>query len=490
MQTSTQFATVPLILGFWLSAFPLIGQGFPPTPQNQPASPPVQNGPTAHTNFEVESLEMQTQQMKLDTPLEDVTVGSRARSGLQMIEMPSDQVATSSDVLARFAIATGESLPKGAKLNAHTDFKLAGRGAVPSPFPIAAIGAVVTNTPKELISRYGLQGTAGSGLIFIVDAYAYPTAEADLARFSSQYQLPTCLVANGCLTIVKVNPSATLPDTDPRVAPDSCGWSIESAIDLQWAHAINPTAKLVLVEAVSKGADDLFAAVDLASKLAANAGGGVVSMSWSFDEVADETKYDQSFQHDKVLYFAASGDEGGVVEYPAASPFVISVGGTQVTRDASHKILSEVVWPFTGSGFSSAELRPPFQNSPLENIDGTTGRVTPDISGPAGIDRQLDNGSPLYVGTLCSPNIAGWYAAGGTSLATPILAAAATLSFPKGADTAVVLQNIYSERANTGAIEDVTFGRAGNNFAKPGFDPASGVGVPTSTKFALPRQTP
>jgi subtilase family serine protease len=490
MRWSSGFASISLLLSASVSVFSLSGQEIPPAVNNQPSQSPSHQSPTAHTNFEIESLGMQTQEMKLETPLEQITVGNKAVSGIQILDLPSDQATSSSDIMARFAIATGVPLPKGAKLVAHTDFKVAGRGAAPSPTPIAAIGSVVTNTPAELISRYGLRGATGIGLIVIVDAYAYPTAEDDLSRFSTQYGLPPCSVTNGCLTILKVDPSNTLPDNDPRVAPDSCGWSIESAIDLQWAHAIAPMAKLILVEASSRQADDLFAGVDLASKQAESAGGGIVSLSWSFDEVADETKYDLSFQHQNVLYFAASGDQGGVVQFPAASPFVIAVGGSQVTRGTDHKVISEVVWPFTGGGFSIPEMRPPFQNPPLENIDGTTGRVTPDISGPAGIDRQLDNGSPLYVGTLCSPNVPGWYAAGGTSLATPILAAAASLSFPHGANTAVLLQNIYSQRVNTSAVKDITFGRAGNNFAKPGFDPATGVGVPSSLKFDLPRSTP
>jgi len=246
----------------------------------------------------------------------------------------------------------------------------------------------------------------------------------------------------------------------------------------------------VLVEAATSSADDLFQAVKSASAVAESGGGGIVSLSWSFAEVDYEAKYDTFFQHDTVLYFGASGDQGGVVEYPAASPFVISVGGTKVTRDSNNKIQSEVGWDYSGGGFSVPELRPTFQNSPLENIDGTTGRVTPDIAGPAGIDRSLDNGSPMYAGTTCTPNPPGWYAVGGTSLATPIIAAAASLDFPHGAKTETILGNIYAERKNIFAIKDITFGRAGNNFVRTGYDAVTGVGVPTSLQFALPPSVP
>ena len=111
--------------------------------------------------------------------------------------------------------------------------------------------------------------------------------------------------------------------------------------------------------------------------------------------------------------------------------------------------------------------------------------MTPDIAGPAGIDLKLDNGSPLYAGTICGSNGPGWYAVGGTSLATPIIAAAANLSFPNGGKTSALLENIYAERKAPGAVRDITFGRAGNNFAKQYYDAVTGVGVPASLQFAL-----
>jgi hypothetical protein len=456
--------------------------------QTSPSAPPaLQQSPKAHTNFQIEPLGQQTQEMKLESPLEDIKLDHKTPvPGLRMISLPSDQVGSSADVFARFAIATGNPLPQGAKLIAHTNVKLAGK-ASPSPDPIK-ISTILNNTPSEIEDRYGLRGTGNGGLVVLVDAYDYRTAESDLARFSLQFKLPQCTIASGCLTIKKVDPVRTLPDTDPRVS--DCGWSIESALDLQWAHAISPRSKLILVEAATSSADDLFQAVKTASAVAESAGGGVVSLSWSFAEVEDEAKYDILFQHDTVLYLAASGDQGGVVEYPAASPFVISVGGTKVTRDSNNKVLSEVGWDYSGGGFSIPEIRPPFQNPPLENVDGTTGRVTPDIAGPAGIDRLLDNGSPMYAGTTCNGAPPGWYAVGGTSLATPIIAAAASLDFPRGGKTETVLGNIYAERKIAVAIRDITFGRAGNNFVKTGYDAVTGVGVPASLQFALPPSGP
>lgn len=454
----------------------------------QPPQTPQSDTPKAHVNVESFPIN-QTQEMSLQVPLPQVRLKSdRGASTLQMISLPSDQPASSSDIIARFALATGSPLPEGAKLIAHTDVKLLGKVGTPSPIPLSALGNDFPHgngTPNDIITRYNLRGGNSTGaLIIIVDAYRYPTAESDLAQFSQQYDLPSCSVESGCLTIKLVDPARTLPDTDPRVS--DCGWSVESALDLQWAHAIARNAHLVLVEAASSDVKDLFAAIDTATLIAEQAGGGIVSLSWSIKEFDGEAAYDQHFiSHDHVLYFGASGDQGGVVEYPAASPFVIAVGGTMVARDQTNAIVSEVGWDLSGGGTSGKELRPSLQNI-LENISSTTGRAAPDIAGPAGIDRNLDNGSPLFAGTVCSQKVAGWYAVGGTSLATPIIAAAAALSLPKGASTAALLANIYAQRKNPANVKDIVSGQAGSNFAKQWYDTVTGVGVPASINFVLP----
>ena len=46
------------------------------------------------------------------------------------------------------------------------------------------------------------------------------------------------------------------------------------ALDIEWAHAMAPGAKIVLVEAASSSFSDLFKAVDVATSLVKAAGGG------------------------------------------------------------------------------------------------------------------------------------------------------------------------------------------------------------------------
>src|SRR5712692_3442124 len=127
-------------------------------------------------------------------------------------------------------------------------------------------------TPASIRSVYNIPSTGGSGIIAIVDAYDYPTAENDLNVFSSTFGLPPCTTANGCFQ--KVFAAGRKPRTN-------CGWAQEAALDIEWAHAMAPNAKIVLVEAASNRFSDLFQAVDVASNIVSQNGGvGEVSMSW------------------------------------------------------------------------------------------------------------------------------------------------------------------------------------------------------------------
>ncbi len=98
------------------------------------------------------------------------------------------------------------------------------------------------------------------------------------------------------------------------------------------AHSIAPAANLLLVEANSSSLADLLKAVDTA---ASYPGVSVVSMSWGSSEFSSESSYDSHFTtpagHPGVTFVASSGDSGGVVEWPAASPKVLSVGGTTLS---------------------------------------------------------------------------------------------------------------------------------------------------------------
>ncbi len=313
----------------------------------------------------------------------------------------------------------------------------------------------------------------GGGMIAIVDAYDYPTAENDLNIFSSQFGLPPCTTANGCFQ--KVYASGTKPAAN-------CGWGQEAALDIEWAHAMAPNAKIVLVEAASNNFADLLFAVDQASAIVqavvqASGVNGQVSMSWGGSEFSSEASNDSHFNPSSggVVYFAASGDSGGKTIWPGVSPNVVSAGGTTINRDSSGNYLSETAWSGSGGGKSTYESRPGFQNS-IQDAVGTH-RGAPDIS----FDANPNSGVFVYDSTSCQ-GLSGWLIFGGTSVASPALAGITNLAGSFASSSAAELGTIYSV-CDSGAstcsspnFRDITAGTAGNFTAKQGWDFVTGIG--------------
>src|SRR6266702_5826893 len=201
-------------------------------------------------------------------------------------------------------------------------------------------------SPATIKSVYGFltSGTAGAGkTIAIVDAYDDPSAETDLGVFSSQYGLPGCTTANGCFAKVNQSGGTSYPRKD-------AGWALEISLDVQWAHAIAPGAKILLVEASSNSFANLLAAEDYAKTHAE-----YVSNSWGASEFSGESAYDGHFAQTGVSFFVSSGDAGLPAEYPSASPNVISVGGTTLTFGPTGALASETGWSSSGGGCSSYE---------------------------------------------------------------------------------------------------------------------------------------
>src|SRR5437773_8082956 len=190
--------------------------------------------------------------------------------------------------------------PEDRGLRAHTNHLILLRPDLTGTAPSG-------ETPTSIRAVYKMPSTGGAGVIAIVDAFHYPTAENDLGVFSAKFKLPACTKANGCFR--QVFASGTQPRT-------SCGWSQEAALDIEWAHAMAPNAKIVLVEAASNSFSDLFHAIDVATSHVTTGGGkGEVSMSWGGGEFSAESSFDGHFQNLGVVYFAASGDTGGVNIY-------------------------------------------------------------------------------------------------------------------------------------------------------------------------------
>ncbi len=341
-------------------------------------------------------------------------------------------------------------------IRAHTNH-LIRLQANPTPNAISPSG----ETPQTIRPVYNLPSSGGSQTIAIVDAFDYPTAENDLNVFSAQFGLPACTTANGCFR--KVYASGTKPRAN-------CGWAQEAALDIEWAHAMAPNAKIVLVEAASNSFANLFLAVDVATSQVTTGGGkGEASMSWSGSEFSTESSNDGHFQNNNVVYFASSGDTGGVNGYPSVSPYVVSAGGTTIHRDGFGNFTSETGWSGSGGGPSKYETKLSYQN----NVVGTdpTQRSAPDFS----FDADPSSGVSVYDSTRCQ-GLSGWLVFGGTSVSSPSLAGIVNLAGNFAANTVSELGTIYANRTNTTDFRDILSGTAGSFSAGPGYDFVTGVG--------------
>ena len=333
--------------------------------------------------------------------------------------------------------------------------------AEPAGANASAVVIPYGKSPAGLRAVYKLPSTGGSGVIALVDAYDDPGAEHDLGVFSSQFGLPPCTSLNGCFR--KVYATGARPAVE-------CGWAQEADLDLEWAHAIAPEARIVLVEAASNGSTDLARAVNVASSLVSpgGRGAGEVSMSWGFSEFSSEAAFDHNFNQPGVVYVASSGDVGGQRTYPAVSPYVVAAGGTTLVYNQAGQVVSETAWSNSGGGPSTFESRPAFQNSIVTLVGSRRG--TPDVS----FDADPHSGVAIYDSTPCG-GLSGWLVAGGTSLSSPAVAGIINLAGHFYASSDIELGVIYSH-LGTANFRDITVGQAGAFKATRGWDFVTGVG--------------
>jgi hypothetical protein len=256
-------------------------------------------------------------------------------------------------------------------------------------------------SPADLLSAYKIPSTIPrSQTVAIVDAYDDPNAETDLNTYRSHYGLSQCTTTNGCFT--KVNQAGEKANYPAANA----GWSVEISLDLDMVSAICQECKILLVEANNNALSSMYAAEDEALALKATE----VSNSWGTNEYSEETKADSHFDGTNVPITAASGDETLGPSYPAASQYVISVGGTTLRKAEGPRGWSETIWSDSGGGCSLYESKPVWQTDP-----SCTGRTASDVAAVA------DPESPVSV--YDSYKVEGWILLGGTSVSAPIIAA-------------------------------------------------------------------
>lgn len=319
-------------------------------------------------------------------------------------------------------------------------------------------------SPAAIRAAYNLPTTGGFGTIAIIDAYDNPNAEKDLNVFSSQFGLPPCTTTNGCFEKHMMA---------PRVRADS-GWALEIALDIQTAHMIAPTAKILLVEAKSNSGTDLLAAVDYARKRQDVVS---ISMSWGGGEFSSEASYDWHFVSPYgATFFASSGDSGNGASWPATSPNVVAVGGTTLTFNLDGTLASETAWSGSGGGVSLYQPMPAYQQG-----FGLTGgkRLLPDVS----YNADPASGFSVY-DSYGYQGQRGWFVVGGTSAGAPQWAAIKSL----GLSAANPL--FYGDAAGPSGstyFRDIVLGTNGACgavcSAGPGYDTVTGLGSPLSTMY-------
>lgn len=299
--------------------------------------------------------------------------------------------------------AAEEDLDHAALLGTFVDAEGGGGDAVPMSSRAFATSGPQGYSPAQIRHAYGLDKLSydGSGMtIAIVDAYNAPTILSDANVFSKQFGLPQFNVTGGpSLKIVNSLGGSTLP-------ANNASWAVETSLDVEWAHAIAPKANILLVEANNSSSTAINNAIYWASLQS-----HIVSMSFGSSEYSTEKSSDWIFNKANTVFTASSGDNGTGVIYPAASPYVLAVGGTSLKLDSSgNRIGAETAWSGSGGGISAYESKPTYQSA----FNTSTKRGVPDVSWIA----DPNTGFAVYDSTAYQGR-SGWQVVGGTSAGAP-----------------------------------------------------------------------
>jgi len=379
-------------------------------------------------------------------------------------------------------------------------------------------------TPATIRAAYGLpalptsynnltpaQAAAlGAGqTIYVVDAFHYPNAERDLAAFSAKFGLPSCKTVavspttplplsrasnTECtLSVVPVTADAKgTPMVDSKLAAYNSAWAQEAALDVQWAHAIAPLARIVLLESRNNGIVEMSQAVSMAARM----GPGAVSMSFAANEGSWTSSYDTPFRAPGLSYLAATGDWGAKAMWPSVSATVLAIGGTTLGYSGTGS-RTETAWSLTGGGVSNFTLMPSYQSTTAlaaQTVYRSSTKSYVKMRGVADVAFNADPRSAQYVAfSAPGSSTIGWYAFGGTSISTPQWAGLVAIAnaqralkgkAPLGQGLHQALYDIGGNAANyrqafadvmTGANGSCTACRAG-----AGFDIPTGLGTPNA----------
>jgi subtilase family serine protease len=226
-----------------------------------------------------------------------------------------------------------------------------------------------------------------------------------------------------------------------------------------------PSCKLILVEATTPSYSNLATAVRTA---AATPGVTVISNSYGGSETGT-TSYESAYNQPGKAVTVSTGDSGYGVQFPASSPNVIAVGGTNLVRASNPRGWSETAWSSGGSGCSTVYNKPGFQSDAL-----CTKRMEADVSAVG------DPNTGVAVYGPVNRSASGWMVFGGTSVSAPLIGGiyGVTGHTPTGA------ASIYANKSQLNDVTSGSNGSCGGTYfctAGAGYDGPTGNGTPNGT---------
>ena len=300
-------------------------------------------------------------------------------------------------------------------------------------------------TPAQMRTAYALPAVYSAGLngagqtIVVLIPYGSTTILSDANKFNTMTGLPALNSSN----LKVIYPEG--PPVDPILGES---WIREASMDVEWAHAIAPSAKIVLLAAASGDNQDLAMGIEYA---VLNNLGCVISNSYAIPETeltsADLQAYNQAIEQAAAMGISvnfASGDhsdEGlgtpaGAVSAPADSPYATAVGGTSIGVPGGTGWAKEVGWGnnLTALAYVASTVQDPPVN--YGNYGGSGGGSSSFFAKPSwqgklpGPMRQVPDVSMAadpYTGAIViyTDPVAGpmMQSVGGTSLSCPMFSA-------------------------------------------------------------------
>ena len=401
-------------------------------------------------------------------------------------------------------------------------------------------------TPTSMQNSYNLgplyaAGNDGRGMtIAIIDSFGNPNMASDLANFDTQMGLPhmcgepgqACGSGTPTFTHVywngKTQVKSPPPNSQGTGLQERDGWVVETALDVEWAHAMAPGANIIDVTtnpAETQGVQGLPAMMDAEQFIVDHHEATVITQSFgTTEENFDGTQSLLNLRHafvsaaqNGVTVLASSGDFGTAnpgktpiknpatipfptVNWPASDPLVTSVGGTYLCTNPvtgtgvdsvdppsncqANPGVREIGWIDAGGGFSHVFARPGYQDTlPAGSTPIGAMRGVPDVAFQAS-----SRTGPLVYAT--GAGAGGWFIVGGTSCSSPEFAGLVAIA-DQMAGHGLGLINPTLYQLATGPnyatyFYDVT---TGNNQADPdvpgypattGWDPVTGLGTPNA----------